>query len=374
MKIYLILYYSILREVIKKMTRPEILRQKLEALIGNMQPGEKLPPVRNLLRQYEVSISTFQQAVEPLRSSGKLKIIQGGGIYVGGAVPKKRPRIRCVDILFFGEKSSLQKPGYSRDLLQSLVVAFGDNGISTKTTVVSPFCSCMDLISQIRELELKSVITLSLRDAGLIYYLKSRKIPYVCITPEMNCIMNNSVYINEREVAFTAVEQFFLCGHRKFAYLHVQQPGFLIPGWMQRDIAYYEACARYGVIPNPDLIQFMGYSAVSGETATNQLLDTEIQFTALLAHECGIAGVYHALQSRGIRIGQDISVIGIDHLDTSQEMYPGLASVEISRVKLALEAKKMLEKELECGELEIEPLKVSPAFIHGPSLGKITPA
>ena len=348
------------------MKRSDNLRKQLENLVKSAAPGQKLPSVRRLLKQYGVGIATFQKAVAPLRESGWLRIVQGSGIYAGGTPPA--PKLRNVDIIYFGNEKNLLQPGYPRDLMQNLVLVFGQENIGTKITVIPYNTTYEDMITKIRRLETHAVIALSPMDMNFINYMKNKRIPYACITPELTQRISNSVYIDERQVARIAVEELFQRGHRRIALLHMMQPGYLIYGWTLRQLGFYDVLAEKELFLPPAYSRFMGYGNRSAAQAIGEILDSGAEPTALIASECGISGIYHELQNRGIRIGEDISVISIDHLDDNRFLIPSLASVEISRRKLSLEAKRILEKSLSSPDAVLPSVDVPPTFIPGNSI------
>ncbi|CAK9886007.1 MAG: Pyruvate dehydrogenase complex repressor [Candidatus Erwinia impunctatus] len=62
----------------------EAIEQQLETLImeGTLRPGEKLPPERELAKQFEVSRPCLREAIQRLEAKGLLLRHQGGGTFV----------------------------------------------------------------------------------------------------------------------------------------------------------------------------------------------------------------------------------------------------------------------------------------------------
>ena len=72
------------------------------------------------------------------------------------------------------------------------------------------------------------------------------------------------------------------------------------------------------------------WTAEAATARINQALDMGLQFTAIVAAaDILAAGAIQALQSRGLRVPGDISVVGIDGLPQGQYMSPALTSVRI---------------------------------------------
>lgn len=62
----------------------DVIEQQLEFLIleGTLRPGEKLPPERELAKQFAVSRPSLREAVQRLEAKGLLLRRQGGGTFV----------------------------------------------------------------------------------------------------------------------------------------------------------------------------------------------------------------------------------------------------------------------------------------------------
>ena len=62
----------------------DVIEQQLEFLIleGTLRPGEKLPPERELAKQFDVSRPSLREAIQSLEGKGLLLRRQGGGTFV----------------------------------------------------------------------------------------------------------------------------------------------------------------------------------------------------------------------------------------------------------------------------------------------------
>ncbi|MEG3640797.1 FCD domain-containing protein [Magnetococcus sp. PR-3] len=71
-------------EPIRQAKISDTIAEQLESLIteGVLEPGEKLPPERDLAQQLEVSRPSLREALHKLETQGFLESRQGGGTYV----------------------------------------------------------------------------------------------------------------------------------------------------------------------------------------------------------------------------------------------------------------------------------------------------
>ncbi|GGW92604.1 LacI family transcriptional regulator [Streptomyces malachitofuscus] len=86
-----------------------------------------------------------------------------------------------------------------------------------------------------------------------------------------------------------------------------------------------------------------GWNRAKAATATHTLLDGDPGITAVFACADSMAlGVYDALSARGLRVPEDISVVGFDDLPEAQYITPGLTTVRQPSTELGAAAVKLL--------------------------------
>jgi GntR family transcriptional regulator len=70
----------------------DILRGKIES--GELAGGQRLPSEKNLLEEYDISLTTLRKVLDTLRSEGLIVSRQGAGITVREFRPVRRPSIQ----------------------------------------------------------------------------------------------------------------------------------------------------------------------------------------------------------------------------------------------------------------------------------------
>jgi LacI family transcriptional regulator len=117
-------------------------------------------------------------------------------------------------------------------------------------------------------------------------------------------------------------------GHRRVAFISGPPDH---PDAQQR-LNGYKAALAAGKIPfNRKLVAAGDYSESGGHTAIGALLDARVEFTAVFAANDQTAhGALLALHRRGLKVPQDVSLVGFDDLPTSAFMIPPLTSVHRS--------------------------------------------
>ncbi|GAB2046510.1 LacI family DNA-binding transcriptional regulator [Agathobaculum sp. TL06] len=125
--------------------------------------------------------------------------------------------------------------------------------------------------------------------------------------------------------ALSAMQHLFGLGHRRIAFIN--GPHFL-PSSEERRRAYLDGMARQGNAVLPGMVR-EGYNSIdSGYQIANQILNEFPDVSALfVASDYMAIGVLDAIHDRGMRIPQDISVVGFDNIQMSEQVTPSLTTV-----------------------------------------------
>jgi len=111
-----------------------------------------------------------------------------------------------------------------------------------------------------------------------------------------------------------AVDHLLALGHRRIAMIASCEPN--VPGWPVNNLrtrAYIDAMQEQGVPTDPNLVREIEWSAHNADRAMHDLLTTGSQLTAVYVHSDELAlGAMHALRAAGLRVPEDVSVVGID--------------------------------------------------------------
>jgi LacI family transcriptional regulator, repressor for deo operon, udp, cdd, tsx, nupC, and nupG len=129
---------------------------------------------------------------------------------------------------------------------------------------------------------------------------QSATYPYVCIDDEAT--------------GRRAIDHLIFLGHRRIAMIAAVDPDQ--PGWPAvsgRSEAYYSALREAGIAADPSLVTTVDWGGLQGAEAMGELLGLREPPTAVYAHSDEVAfGAIRTLRRAGLRVPEDISVIGID--------------------------------------------------------------
>ena len=115
-------------------------------------------------------------------------------------------------------------------------------------------------------------------------------------------------------------------GHRRIG--HITGRLQLVSG-NQRLQGYKDGLAKAGISVDEALIEIGDFSFERAEEAAYKLLSLQNRPTAIfVANDVPAAGVYQAANGLGLKIPDDISIIGFDNLRNASLMNPPLTTVD----------------------------------------------
>jgi len=149
-----------------------------------------------------------------------------------------------------------------------------------------------------------------------------------------------SVYVDNVAAAREAVEYLLTLGHREIAFVTGPMES---PISMDRDQGYEQALQLAGLKRDRKLTAVGDFSVESGVRAVDTLLAQEQRFTAVFCSSDEMAiGAMRAIKSKGLRVPEDVSVVGFDDIRFARYMDPPLTTVAQPKDELGREAMSML--------------------------------
>lgn len=150
--------------------------------------------------------------------------------------------------------------------------------------------------------------------------LTSLNVPVVTVGSGIPGIVG--VQVDDATVGRMATKHLLDLGHRRIAFIGLdpdEMYGFTVA--QDRYRGFRQAMLEAGVEPDPDLTEITGFAVEAGEAAMESLLakagwDPAGLPTAVVAVSDEVAmGMLYGARHRGVRIPQDMSIIGIDDHD-----------------------------------------------------------
>jgi LacI family transcriptional regulator len=164
-------------------------------------------------------------------------------------------------------------------------------------------------------------------DDRLAKLLESTDCPYVRITCAALDSPGRLVLTHDWHGAAAAARRLAELGHRRIAY--ISGPPLFRSSHERRE-GFIGGLAEYGLELAPELTVLGAYTYESGLARGRELLGRPDRPTAIFAGNDEMAsGVYGAAHELGIRIPEDISIIGFDDAPIATRMWPAMTSVRL---------------------------------------------
>lgn len=180
----------------------------------------------------------------------------------------------------------------------------------------------------------------------------------------------SSVSIDDETAAFEAVSHLVSLGHRNIVILGGEMD------YSNPARARFNGCLRafekYGILFDQDKQSVSARFAMSdGYKGMLQLLDKKPELTAVFAMSDVMAlGAIRAIKDRGLRIPQDVSVVGFDGIELSQYLIPKLTTIQQPNEELARYGVEILLRHIN-GEREAFYAQVPFCLVEGESTDSI---
>lgn len=182
------------------------------------------------------------------------------------------------------------------------------------------------VVTALQERRVDGIVVTSSRVGALYVPLLARmRVPIVLVNNQHPSEFVHSIMIGNREAALAAVNHLVALGHRRIAYLGDR---FGHQSDTERFAGYREALEQADLPFTPELVMHGDGKLEGGEQAICRLLSLAARPTAVFCYnDMSAVGALAGIRARGLRIPDDISVVGFDDLPIARYTWPPLTTV-----------------------------------------------
>ncbi|PWJ58351.1 LacI family transcriptional regulator [Dyadobacter jejuensis] len=188
-------------------------------------------------------------------------------------------------------------------------------------------------------------------DAGYYEHLEQvnqRHTPLIFIDREYETFETSRATVDDYHGAFAAVEHLIQMGYRHIA--HLKGPNGLTVT-EQRFKGYIDCLRKYNLDISEELIINTNFKVESAIVPTKRLLDLPLPPDAIFGVNDQVAiGAMRVAKDRGLRIPQDIGLVGFDNSPITAYTYPSLTTVGRPGRKIGMEASRLFLNQLNASE------------------------
>jgi LacI family transcriptional regulator len=186
--------------------------------------------------------------------------------------------------------------------------------------------------------------------AGLIYatintrLIRAPKTPPSAPTVLLNCHVEDgslpSIVPGEVAGGHAATDYLIRAGHRRIGYVNGEPS---MEASRQRLKGYRQALATADLPFDPSLVREGNWQPLSGYEATLELMQLPLRPTAIFcANDLMAVGCYDALRELGLKVPEDIAVMGYDDREVARHLHPPLTTVLLPHFEMGVAAAQLL--------------------------------
>ena len=173
-------------------------------------------------------------------------------------------------------------------------------------------------------------------DEDLVQQMVERRIPVVSIGPKNTLEGATSLQVDFRRGLHEAVQHLAVIGHRKIAFI---SGPLSLDSARQRQKAFHEAMGSISTPVPPQFVIEGDHTMEGGFAGAEKLLSLKEKPTAIVcSNDMTAIGVLHAVSGRGLKVPDDISIIGFDDIHMAQFTVPPLTTIRMACSDLATAA------------------------------------
>ena len=327
------------------------VREDLQRRIreGEFVPDAKLTSERQLALDYGVSRLSVRQAITELVQQGLLYRIPTKGTFVRKLNASERlPQYTqpCIGVVLGGPL----KESFFAGLIAPLAKAFAQRGYGMllRCCDEDPYLE-HEYVRELVEHHACALMVVagscSLSNLEL-YRDISRQLPVAVVNTFLEGATADYVGSDEVKGACEAVTHLIELGHRRI--LHLAGPRENSTGRL-RLRGYREALQASGIALDDRLVRQCGWNRESGYHQMKKFLLTNDRIaTAVFCCSDNVAvGALDALTERGLKMPEDVSVVGYGDLDITRQLHVPLTTVDQHPATMATEAVSLLVERVE---------------------------
>jgi LacI family transcriptional regulator len=199
-----------------------------------------------------------------------------------------------------------------------------------------------------------------LKDAA-VRWLRHQRIPYVLVNRFSDEGVDPFVGSDDVTGATLATQHLISLGHVRVGHLAGQST---ISTGVLRRRGYQAAMGDAGLPADPELLVESGFVEEGGAQAMERLLSLNDPPTAIFAvTDMTAIGAYGVAQRRGLRIPEDLAVVGYNDIPLARRLIPGLTTVHVPIHELGSAAARMLLQQIDTGEVAPKQVVFAPQLL-----------
>lgn len=205
------------------------------------------------------------------------------------------------------------------------------------------------------------------KDVRCFRELQKAGIPVVTVDRKIEHLDCDCVLVDNRGGTRQAVEQFIRAGHRRIGIITGKDDVYTTK---ERLLGYFDALEAAGIGRDGSLVVNGQFTIRGGASALKELVENNSDMTAV--YVCNyemMVGAMIEVNELGIRVPEQLSLIGFDNIEFAKACVPRLSIVTQPTKDIAKEATNCMLHRLECNKQEtVRTISLPTGFLEGKSI------
>lgn len=306
-----------------------IIKDQLE--MGVYKPGDRLPSMDDLAKEFSINKITVRKALTELISEGLIYAIPAQGTYV--SEPKKEEaqvanKLRTVSVWSTDLIANDIGP-YHMEMLNGLRLEISKHDASLVLLNSENVRTPAEILNLIKRSGADAMIYVGPQDPAVLRYLIKNGPPAILVDNNLNEMNVDTICIDNKQAGRVAMQHLLDLGHTSIVMVTGPEDH---PVSQERLTGVQEAINGFAgakkvkltIIPD-------NFTREGGEKATEEILKAKNKPTAILYFndEMAVGGLQAIYRSTDLKVPDDISFISIDGTLWSRGTHPPLTAVYI---------------------------------------------
>ncbi|PPG28811.1 LacI family transcriptional regulator [Pseudoclavibacter sp. RFBG4] len=315
--------------------------------------GVSIKTVSNVIHNYpHIRANTKQRVLDAINEVGYRPNLSARGLRLGrtGVISLVIPDLRNA---YFSELAEAVMRAAAEHELSVLIEQSGGSRESEIAALKGPRAEFVDGI-------LFSVLELGAADASV---LADVRVPMVLLGERIFNGPTDHVTMRNTEGTRAATEHLIEVGCTRIIALG-SHPGEEVGSAALRTLGYRQALEAAGLPFREELVRPVGtWHRFDGAAAMREVLADGVEFDGIVGFNDSLAlGAMRVLSERGIRMPEDVAVVGFDDIDETRYSLPTLTTIAPGREEVAKRAVEMLVERMGNRDAALEPRELLTEF------------
>lgn len=314
-------------------------------------PMSKRPTIKDVAKMAGLSLSTVSLVInkngyvsEETRIN-VLRVVKELGYHPSRAAKGLASKTSGnIGFILSDDHFSQAEPFYTMIFLGTEFEARDHNYYILLTTVGKTFKEPQSVPRFLLERNVDGVIIAGKINPKLVDYVDRLGLPMMLVDYTFPKKRISSVLIDNRKGAHLAVQHLVNLGHREIGFIggDIEHPSLA-----ERFLAYKDCLVANGIAPNQNLMMTdePDSGMKNGSSAIRRMLERDGKPTAIFAANDAMAiGCMQYVKQRGMKIPDDVAIVGFDDIVSSSHVEPRLTTIKVFKEEMgALAVRSLIE-------------------------------